>query len=52
MPEKSKQYKQKLEYNNQYNRNNYKSFSVRFNNAKEKELIDWLNSERLFKTSD
>ena len=30
MPNKS-QYKHKLEYNNTYNRNNYRSFAMRFN---------------------
>ena len=39
------QYKNKLEYNNTYNRNNYRSFSVRFNNKSETELIEWLEKQ-------
>jgi len=41
MPNKN-QYKNKLEYNNTYNRNNYRSFSVRFNNKTETGIIEWL----------
>ena len=42
---KKSQYKQKLEYNNNYNRNNYRSFSVRFNNKVEKTVIAWLEAK-------
>jgi hypothetical protein len=44
MPTKN-QYKNKLEYNNTYNRNNYRSFSVRFNNKTETNLIEWLEGQ-------
>jgi hypothetical protein len=46
MPTKN-QYKNKLEYNNTYNRNNYRSFSVRFNNKTETNLIEWENGAEL-----
>lgn len=39
------QYKHKLQYNNMYNRNNYRSFSVRFNNNSEKNIIEWLENQ-------
>ena len=39
------QYKNKLEYNNNYNRQNYRSFSVRFNNKSETKIIEWLESQ-------
>lgn len=48
MPTKN-QYKNKLEYNNTYNRNNYRSFSVRFNNKTETNLIEWLESQESIK---
>lgn len=38
-------YESRLEYNNTYNRNNYKSFSMRLNNNEEADLIDWLKSQ-------
>ncbi|HCK87519.1 MAG TPA: hypothetical protein DHW39_01785 [Erysipelotrichaceae bacterium] len=44
MPRKS-QYKHKLNYNNEYNRTNYRSFSIRFNNKSEADLIQWLESK-------
>ena len=44
MPNKD-QYQSKLEYNNTYNRNNYRSFSVRFNNKSETNIIEWLESQ-------
>jgi hypothetical protein len=44
MPNKD-QYQNKLEYNNTYNRNNYRSFSVRFNNKSETNIIEWLESQ-------
>ena len=48
MPNKN-QYKNKLEYNNTYNRNNYRSFSVRFNNKTEAHLIEWLENQESVK---
>lgn len=39
------QYKNKLEYNNTYNRNNYRSFSIRFNNTSEANIIEWLQKQ-------
>ncbi len=49
MPKKS-QYKHKLNYNNEYNRNNYRSFSVRFNNKTETDVIQWLESREGIKS--
>ena len=48
MPTKN-QYKNKLEYNNTYNRNNYRSFSVRFNNKTETNIIEWLEGQESIK---
>lgn len=48
MPNKN-QYKNKLEYNNTYNRNNYRSFSVRFNNKSETNIIEWLEGQESIK---
>lgn len=42
---KKTSYETRLEYNNTYNRNNYKSFSMRLNNNDETDLIDWLKSQ-------
>ncbi|MBR4446364.1 MAG: hypothetical protein IKS37_10780 [Solobacterium sp.] len=36
------QYQKKLKYNNAYNRENYRSFSIRFNINDEADLIQWL----------
>ena len=44
MPRKT-QYKHKLNYNNEYNRTNYRSFSVRFNNKSEQDVIQWLEGQ-------
>ena len=44
MPNKS-QYKHKLEYNNTYNRNNYRSFAMRFNINSEDHIIRWLEAQ-------
>lgn len=44
------QYKHKLQYNNMYNRNNYRSFSVRFNNNSEKNIIEWLENQSSVKS--
>jgi hypothetical protein len=49
MPNKD-QYKNKLEYNNTYNRNNYRSFSVRFNNKSETKIIEWLENQESIKS--
>jgi hypothetical protein len=38
-------YQRKLDYNNAYNRENYRSFSVRYNNKKEKKIISWLEKQ-------
>lgn len=46
---KKSQYKRKLEYNNTYNRNNYRSFSVRFNNKSETDIIEWLEQKEFVK---
>ena len=35
-------YEKKLNYNNAYNRENYKSFAVRFSNKNESKIIRWL----------
>lgn len=45
MTTKKTSYDNKLEYNNTYNRNNYRSFSMRLNNEKEKDMIQWLESQ-------
>ena len=45
MSDKKEDYEKRLEYNNTYNRNNYRSFSMRLNNTKEEELIKWLESK-------
>ena len=39
------QYKNKLEYNNTYNRTNYRSFSIRFNITSEADIISWLENQ-------
>lgn len=46
---KKTQYKKKLAYNNQYNRNNYRSFSVRFNINGEADIIEWLEKKKSVK---
>ncbi len=49
MVDKKDDYEKRLEYNNTYNRNNYRSFSMRLNNTKEEELIKWLESKNSVK---
>ena len=49
MADKKNDYEKRLEYNNTYNRNNYRSFSMRLNNTKEEELIKWLESKNSVK---
>lgn len=38
-------YEKRLEYNNTYNRNNYRSFSMRLHNENETDLIEWIESQ-------
>ena len=38
-------YEKKLQYNNAYNREVYRSFSVRLDKKKEKRLISWLEKQ-------
>lgn len=38
-------YEKRLEYNNTYNRNNYRSFSMRLHNENEADLIEWIESQ-------
>ena len=45
MATKKTTYENKLEYNNTYNRNNYRSFSMRLNHKKENNIIQWLESK-------
>ncbi len=45
MASKKTSYQNKLEYNNTYNRNNYRSFSMRLNHEKENNIIQWLESQ-------
>jgi hypothetical protein len=42
---KKSDYMKKLAYNNAYNRQNYKSFSIRLNKETEADLIEWLGSK-------
>ena len=45
MAKKITPYQKKLEYNNAYNRENYRSFSIRYGKEKEKKIIDWLEKQ-------
>ena len=45
MSEKKSSYEKKLEYNNAYNREKYRSFSIRFNIQNEDEIIKWLENQ-------
>ena len=38
-------YQKKLEYNNAYNRENYRSFSIRYGKDAEKKIISWLEKQ-------
>ena len=38
-------YEKKLEYNNAYNRENYRSFSIRYDKASEAKIIRWLEKK-------
>lgn len=42
---KKSQYQHKLQYNNNYNRTNYRSFSVRFSINSEEDIIRWLEKK-------
>jgi hypothetical protein len=42
---KKSQYQNKLQYNNNYNRNNYRSFSVRFSINNEADIINFLEKK-------
>lgn len=42
---KKTQYQHKLQYNNNYNRTNYRSFSVRFSINSEADIINWLEKK-------
>ncbi|WP_105302431.1 hypothetical protein [Anaerolactibacter massiliensis] len=45
MPRKKNTYEKKLEYNNAYNRENYRSFSIRYSKDSEKKIISWLEKQ-------
>ena len=38
-----------LAYNNEYNRQNYRSFSIRMNREEEKHIINWLEKQKSLK---
>lgn len=52
MPKSAEQkaYEKKLAYNNEYNRETYHSFSVRFNREDEKKIIKWLEKQKSVKS--
>lgn len=45
MAKKLTPYQKKLEYNNAYNRENYRSFSIRYGRNNEKKIIAWLEKQ-------
>ena len=45
MSEKKTSYEKRLEYNNTYNREHYRSFSMRYDIEKEKDIILWLKKQ-------
>lgn len=49
MPKKMTSYQKKLAYNNAYNRENYRSFSVRYDVRNEKKIIKWLEKQEHLK---
>ncbi|MBQ9327000.1 MAG: hypothetical protein IJ225_00495 [Solobacterium sp.] len=49
MPKKVNAYQRKLEYNNAYNRENYRSFSIRYGRDSEKKIIAWLEKQESIK---
>lgn len=38
-------YEKKLAYNNEYNREHYRSFSIRYDVKKEKHIVKWLEKQ-------
>lgn len=49
MAKKQTAYQKKLEYNNAYNRANYRSFSIRYGKENEKKIIAWLEKQKSVK---
>lgn len=49
MAKKLTAYQKKLEYNNAYNRDKYRSFSIRYGKEKEKKIITWLEKQKSVK---
>jgi hypothetical protein len=49
MAKKQTAYQKKLEYNNAYNRENYRSFSIRYGKENEKKIIAWLEKQKSVK---
>ncbi len=45
MAKQETSYDRKLAYNNEYNRNNYRSFSIRYHKVDEKKIIKWLEKQ-------
>ncbi|MBQ6221262.1 MAG: hypothetical protein IJJ44_01430 [Solobacterium sp.] len=45
MSEEKTSYEKRLEYNNTYNREHYRSFSMRYDIEKEKDIILWLKKQ-------
>ena len=45
MAEEKTSYEKRLEYNNTYNREHYRSFSMRYDIEKEKDIILWLKKQ-------
>ncbi|MBR2668807.1 MAG: hypothetical protein IKE36_03315 [Solobacterium sp.] len=45
MSEEKTSYEKRLEYNNTYNREHYRSFSMRYDVEKEKDIITWLKKQ-------
>lgn len=41
---RKERYKNKLRYNNKYNRLNYKNVSIRFHLEKDRDIIEWLEN--------
>lgn len=50
MAKKQTAYQRKLEYNNAYNRENYRSFSIRYGKDNEKKIISWLEKQKSVKS--
>ena len=45
MAKQESSYDRKLAYNNEYNRNNYRSFSIRYHKVDEKKTIRWIEKQ-------